>query len=206
MQIIGALLAGGEARRLSGIHKPLLQIGGRSMARRILDQIEPHVSNVLISANEVEPYRVFGHSVVCDGRADRLGPLGGLAALHDHALETFGPEIEILTVPADTPFLPNDLVSRLALPMDEATVRVASFGGRWQPTIALWPLRFLQGLPAHLDAGGPRALRAWIERWPYVAVPFEPDPLAPQNDPFFNVNTPAELDFARQHAKTLESP
>jgi molybdopterin-guanine dinucleotide biosynthesis protein A len=111
------------------------------------------------------------------------GPLGGVAA----ALSLGG---DVLTIPCDMPFLPDDLPSRL---VSEAAVTVATSGGRLHPVCALWRAGAAAGLPAYL-ATGRRSLTGFAEAVGYRAVAWSTVPL----DPFFNVND--EADLARAEA------
>ncbi len=200
MRIVGAVLAGGRATRLGGVPKPLIEIGGRPMLERALDAIRGNVGHILVSANQPELYGPLGYEIVPDTNSERLGPLAGLAAL---SLSLGGAEgTMLMTVAGDTPFLPPDLGARLLHLAEPGTVRVASHRDRWQPTVALWPLQALHGLPAWLEterSGRGLSLRAWIERHPHETLDFPRSPWAPEGDPFFNVNTPAELEAARRH-------
>jgi molybdopterin-guanine dinucleotide biosynthesis protein A len=90
----------------------------------------------------------------------------------------------IVTAAGDTPFLPRDLVARLAA---AGPVAIAvTPGGRRHPVFGLWPVGLRDDLSAALRAGT-RRVAEWAERHGAAEVGF-PDEAA-----FFNVNSPADL-------------
>ncbi|TIV21519.1 MAG: molybdenum cofactor guanylyltransferase MobA, partial [Mesorhizobium sp.] len=69
------------------------------------------------------------------------GPLAGiLAGLEWAAKQTTCRWL--MSAASDTPFFPDDLVERLAAATRDrpGVIAVASSGGRWHPTFALWPI------------------------------------------------------------------
>jgi len=108
--ICGLVLAGGQGRRMGGVDKGLQPLRGRPLMQHVIDRLRPQVDSVLINANQnLERYAEFGCPVVPDRVGGFAGPLAGLdAGLH----ATDAPMI--VTVPCDSPFLPHDLVARLA--------------------------------------------------------------------------------------------
>ncbi|MDI6838932.1 MAG: molybdenum cofactor guanylyltransferase MobA [Rhizobiaceae bacterium] len=193
----GIILAGGLSRRM-GENKAAVLLGGKTMIRHVAERLAPQVSSLVVNAPEGADAGL-GLPLVPDTIAGHPGPLAGVLAGLRHAEKLARPPRHIVTVPADTPFLPRDLVERLeaALPADDAIV-VASSMGRSHPVIALWPIAVADDLEEWLADPGNRRLQAFIARHPSAAVDFPPietkrGPL----DPFYNVNTPDELALAK---------
>ncbi len=193
----GIILAGGLSRRM-GENKAAVLLGGKTMIRHVAERLTPQVSSLAVNAPEGADAGL-GLPLVPDTIAGHPGPLAGVLAGLRHAEDLIPKPRHIVTAPADTPFLPRDLVERLeaALPADDAIV-VASSAGRWHPVVALWPLTLADDLEEWLADPGNRKLQAFIARHPSTAVDFPPietkrGPL----DPFYNVNTPDELAFAK---------
>ena len=95
----------------------------------------------------------------------------------------------LATAPCDSPFLPPDLVPRLAeaLCEERASVAIACTGDRLHPVFALMHRFTLPDLQAFTRAGG-RKMELWLRRLKWVACPFDHAPTA-----FANINTPDEL-------------
>jgi molybdenum cofactor guanylyltransferase len=188
----GVILAGGQSRRMGGGDKCLADLGGRSLLAHVIARLEPQVPAIALNANG-EPARFagFGLPVIPDSIAGQPGPLSGILAGLDWAA---GRGIErIVTVAADTPFLPDDLVATLDAAAARAPIVLAAGGdGALHPAFGLWTTALRERLRADL-LGGARKVRDWAEAQGAVRASFRTGAA----DPFFNVNTPADLAAAR---------
>jgi molybdopterin-guanine dinucleotide biosynthesis protein A len=162
------ILAGGEGSRIGG-NKPQRLLGGETLLERALRRARSWSDEVLIAARA-------GGDLADDPAI--AGPLGGVAA----ALALGG---DVLTIPCDMPFLPEDLPTRLT---SAAAATVAASGGRLHPVCALWRAGARNGLADYL-ATGRRALTGFAEAVGHVVVEWPIEPF----DPFFNVNDEADL-------------
>ena len=189
--ISAVLLAGGQGSRMGGIDKGLVELAGRPMAAHALARLAPQVDELLINANQNrERWRTFGYPVFSDdfgGAGGFCGPLAGLQAALMRARHPL-----VLSVPCDSPFLPTDLVARLAhaLHASAAQLAVATTAGRAHPVFCLCRRELAPQLADFLAAGG-RKVGAWHSTLRVVAVPFDDNPAA-----FRNINTAAELSAA----------
>jgi molybdenum cofactor guanylyltransferase len=189
---VGAIIAGGLARRLGGGDKGLRMIGDRTVLSRLVDRLTPQVTRLILNAND-DPRRFegLGLPVVADSLSDYPGPLAGvLAALEWTALSA--PEIEwVVTVPGDAPFIPRDLVPRLHArrQRESAILACACSRGRTHPVVALWPVSIRDTLRHAVAKDGIRKVDTFMQGYPRSVVEWETEPV----DPFFNVNTPADL-------------
>ena len=139
------ILAGGQATRMNGRDKGLLEFSGQSFISHILERLRPQVDHILISGTHDYD---SGLEVLNDLPE---GPKGPSAALH--AMSRAKPELDsFITVPVDSPFLPHDLYNQLA----GETSAIAVGPEREHPTFAFWKMSDLktafqgftgQGLP-----------------------------------------------------------
>ena len=183
--VTGIVLAGGQGRRMGGVDKGLVDLGGRPLVAHVLDRFAPQVGDVLINANQnLDRYRALGHPVVEDAVGGFAGPLAGL-----HAGLTRAGGGLVVTVPCDSPFLPLDLVARLraALDREDAQLAVAKTFDQPHPVFALVRRGVLPDLAAFLAAGG-RKIDAWYAALRIVEVAFDDEA-----DAFRNINTADEL-------------
>jgi molybdopterin-guanine dinucleotide biosynthesis protein A len=184
--VSGIVLAGGLGRRMGGVDKGLQLLRGKPMVEWVLARLRPQVSEVLINANQnAERYAAFGHRVVPDAIGGYAGPLAGL-----HAGLKVATHPLVVTVPCDSPFLPEDLVARLASHLNEKDLAVAKTGDQPHPVFALVQQRCLANLEAFLGGGG-RKIDAWYASLKVVEVNFDDEA-----DAFRNINTPDELKSA----------
>jgi len=202
-QPLGVILAGGLATRMGGGDKGLLSLGGQSLMSRVVDRLTPQVGAVALNANGDEArFDDFGLPVIPDSIEGFAGPLAGVLAGLDWAAEQGADTI--VTVAADTPFFPTDLVARLVAaaegqdtPLVLATTpksgdEILKSGGRGRvnrhPTFGLWPVALRDDLRAALQYGL-RKVVLWTDRHDGREALFDAEPF----DPFFNVNTPEDL-------------
>ncbi len=204
--VAGIILAGGLSRRMGGGDKPLGTLARRPLLDHVIARLKPQVGALALNANG-DPGRFsgFGLPVVADTVEGFAGPLAGiLAGLEWAAANTAASRI--VSVAGDTPFFPDDLVSRLveAATGRPAAIAVAASGGRWHPTFALWPLDLATDLRATLVDEEERRAAAFIARHDHVEVDFAfPEAAGIAYDPFFNVNTPQDLAEAERLARTM---
>lgn len=200
MGVAGLVLAGGRGTRLGGsVPKPLVDIAGTTPFAIAVERLSRACDKILVSANEPAAYRGFGLTVLPDLREGRLGPLAALEAAHHALSQTARPPTHLVCLPGDTPFLPNDVASRL-IEGAGSLVRIAAFEDRTHPTVAIWPLAALGRVAGELDrADSNRSLMGLLRRLSFETLAFERDEAAPDGDPFFNVNTQDDLAKARRH-------
>ncbi len=189
--VVGLILAGGLGRRMGGTDKALMSLAGRPLLAHVMAAMAPQVDHMLLSANgPPDRFAAFGLPVLPDPMPDHPGPLAGLlAGLEAIARAPEGPEW-LVSVPADSPFLPHDLVTRLrARQRSTGAVAVcAESGGRTHPVIGLWHRNLGSALRAYLVAGERRVGRFMAEIGAETEV-WDAEP----RDPFTNINTPEEL-------------
>lgn len=193
-QPLGIILAGGLATRMGGGDKTLLQIAGQSLLSHVIARLEPQVAGLALNANgDPARFAAYGLPVLPDPLEGYAGPLAGVLAGLDWAATQGGDCI--VSVAADTPFFPCDLVPRLQLAAEGMTNPLAlavTPDGR-QPTFGLWPVALRDDLRAALT-GGLRKVVQWTDRHDARMAMFDDG-----GTPFFNVNTPEDL----AHAQTL---
>ena len=167
-RLLGAILAGGQARRFGSDKAQALYQGAR-LIDRVAAALAAQCERVIVCGRE-EP----GFACLADWPEPGLGPLGGLAAALRHAEEqgfAF-----VLSAGVDAPDLPHALSVMLA---GEGAAIVES-----QPVVGLWPAAIAPMLGEFL-AGGGRSLYRFADHIGARRVEL-PRPL-------MNVNRPEDL-------------
>ncbi|PLP98995.1 molybdenum cofactor guanylyltransferase MobA [Cupriavidus pauculus] len=190
--ITGLILAGGRGSRMGGTDKGLQPFHGTPMVQHTLQRLAPQTGPLLINANRnADRYASFGVPVIADTIADFAGPLAGMLAGLAQCQTPW-----LVTAPCDTPFLPTDLVARLAQGIEDERADIAvpvtvdaDGRRRLQPVFCLMPVTAAAGLRAYMDAGN-RKIENWVTGQRLAQVVFD-DARA-----FANINT---LDELREH-------
>ncbi|HMD63979.1 MAG TPA: molybdenum cofactor guanylyltransferase MobA [Stellaceae bacterium] len=202
MNVVGLLLAGGQSRRMGGGDKALRPLGGISLLERVVGRLRPQVAALVLNANgDPARFAEIGLPVVPDSVPDFAGPLAGVLAGLDWTAAHHPDCPFIVSVATDAPFLPTDLVVRLAgeLEAANADLACAASAGRAHPVFGLWPVRLREDLRRAVLEEGIRKVDQWTARHRLVTVLFADAPV----DPFFNANRPEDLAVAETLAQLV---
>ena len=168
-RILGAVLAGGRARRVGG-DKALASFHGRPLIEHAAEALARHAAAIVICGRTHEPYA---------GLADRpgadMGPLGGLNAALHYAGE--GGFDGVISTGCDMPVFPDALAQ--ALIGEKAAIVEGQY------LMGYWPSAFAPKLDAHLRENSDRSVRAWL-----AAI----GPRQVAAPPLPNINTPEDLE------------
>ena len=168
MRVLGAILAGGEARRF-GRDKARAEWNGKPLVDWVTEALEAQCETVVMCGREEA-----GFQYLSDQPEPGLGPLGGLYAALCHASQHgFS---HVLSAGVDAPNLPHDLIETLA---GEGAAIVES-----QPVGGLWPSDLTEALAAYL-AEDRRSLYGFAEWVGARRIALDP--------PLLNINRPEDL-------------
>jgi molybdopterin-guanine dinucleotide biosynthesis protein A len=194
-QPLGVILAGGQATRMGGGDKGMLTLGSQTILGHVVERLSPQVAGLALNANgDAARFEALNMPVLPDSIDGFAGPLAGVLAGLDWAA-TQGADT-IVTVAADTPFFPGDLVPQLLLasegmvhPLVLAATSDAKRGTARHPTFGIWPVALRDDLRAALHSGL-RKVVLWTQQHGAREALF------PHEQAFFNINTPQDLKIA----------
>jgi len=194
IQATGVILAGGKSVRM-GIDKAFLKVGPQGMIEHIAGELKKVFSEVLISGGDPEIGRNLGLRVLADlieGKGALCGIHSALhGALHD----------KILVVACDMPFITARLARLMMQQLKGYDIAVPRHGIYLQPLFAAYSRSCLPAIEKYLSEG-----RIKIDGfYPLVRVNYvDMESICSSADietVFFNVNTPVDLNKAREIAK-----
>lgn len=184
MKTAGVIIAGGRSSRMGGVEKIFVEVGGKRILDRIIDRMSPQVDRLSINANgDPARFQATGLTVLPDLPDSAQTPLAGFHAAWRWT-KTEGYD-RLLTIPSDAPFLPRDLVERLAAKQKTA---IAASNGQDHYLTGLWPVALSGALDEAIKAGMLR-VKDWANHVDAATVEWPAHPF----DSFFNVNTPEDL-------------
>lgn len=144
MRILGALLAGGKARRF-GSDKAHAHYHGWRLIDLVRESLAAQCEAVVVCGREEE-----GFACLPDRPCANMGPLGGInAALHHAEAEGFD---AVLSAACDIPNLPPDLAQILDREAPEGPAAIVQS----QPVVGLWRASLARDLEGFLQGGGRR--------------------------------------------------
>ena len=191
----GVVLAGGQSSRM-GEEKSLTMLAGEPMLVHVIKRLIPQVQQVFLSCEPADKSLAkFGCQLIEDEVPRHRGPLAGLysALLY---MQRKRLDSGLLLCPCDAPFIPSSLVEKLQLAVDSAPgcAGVVSYEGFLQPTFSLWGRQHLPVIKEAVMKRGQGGLKRLITTIPHIIVDWP----ASEPPPFYNINTPEQLDVARQ--------
>ncbi len=195
--IAGVVLAGGQSRRMGGGDKSLRELAGRTLLERIVERVRPQVGALMLNANgDPARFEDFGLPVVADAVEGFAGPLAGVLTGLEWALEHAPGCAFVASFACDAPFVPEDLVTRLAQAVADggADMACAASAGRDHPVFVLGPVRLADDMRRALVDEDIRKVDVWTARYRLARVEFAAAPV----DPFFNVNRPDDFAAAEE--------
>lgn len=198
--IIGVVLAGGQSSRMGDQDKAALPFGDQPMVLHAMQRLARQLDVISINTNsKILADMVYPAPVFADEIQDFSGPLAGIAAAMNFARAHA--KTHIVTVATDTPFFPDNLVSRLCQSSESMDdIVLAGSNGFRHPVFGLWPAHHAKDLTSWLQTSDTMKVMAWVKTKPNREVQFD---LLPDGfDPFFNVNTPQELLTAKRRLET----
>ena len=205
IDIPGIILAGGLSRRMGGGDKGLLMLGETSIIERVIDKIIPQVGSLAININgDSSRFPDYKLPIIPDSIKGYLGPLSGILAGMEWAFKNGNRYIA--TVAADTPFLPDDLIKRLHAMVKSKNLNIGIAASRIlsgddvfiHPTFGIWEVALKDDLRDAL-ANDTRKIMFWAKKFKLDYYYF--DTIDKLSDPFFNINTPDDLEEAKYRLK-----
>ena len=185
---------------MGGGDKSLKLLGNKTILEHVIERLSPQVATMVLNANgDPQRFSRFGTPVIQDQTDGFLGPLAGVLSGLEWA-EKNGFQ-RIITVAADTPFFPKTLARDLCSAVSNSSAPIALAATRpfgmhkinRHPTFGLWPVSLRNNLKDSLNVGI-RKIVIWTELHGHIDVLFE----SGEHDPFFNVNTHADYNFAKK--------
>lgn len=198
-KVTGAILVGGQSRRM-GRDKACVEIVGRTMLERVIDRLRPLFGSLMI---------IGGESDLCDRPDIAVHPdlrpgMGSLGGIYTAVVKS--PTEQVFCVACDMPFIRREVVEhmirRLGKGYDAVVPRI---NGEFEPLCALYSRSIQSTIERDLDSGVRRIKTTLSSLRVRVVEDEELIPLDPGLNTFFNINTPEDLEKAREIAGLEES-
>ena len=162
--------------------KGLVKFNGRPLIEHVINALQNQVDDFVISANRnLELYKQFSANVIPDN-TEKHGPLSGIAA----ALPVCKHE-NVLVIPCDMPYLPDDLVEKLLADFQHSDIAIIEVLQRLQ-LVFLMNKSLLASAREHLGSGKYKLMQ-WVESCSPVIVD-----CSDAAESFRNINSLQDID------------
>ena len=201
--ILGAILAGGQSKRM-GKDKLFLEFNNKKLIEYTIEKVKKNLGKVIIiTNNENEFFSKNNLITVKDCIEGQLGPLVGILTAMKWAKENLDKCSWIATFPCDTPFFPESIIKSFIeeSKKKESLILCASSHGRKHNIFGLWSLDLYDKLKDDLINKKVRKVQDWTEKNKIKNLEFE----FKDYDPFFNINTKDDLEFAKKLSKKIKN-
>lgn len=170
-----------------GSPKAEAELASKTLLEHVYDRLSTQTAGPILINAPKDPSASKKLQGIEDELGPGFGPLAGVHAAMNWARRNNS--LLVATVTVDTPFLPTNLIEDLTTAGAPA---FAMSGDRKHPLIGLWRAEDAEKLEKFLGSNG-KSAHAWLEHCLANPVVFEN---AEGVDPFFNINTPGDLEIA----------
>ena len=182
--VTAVVLAGGMGRRMDGLDKGLVEIGGREMISYVIETLQASVDHIVVNANRnLVRYEKYPVTVVPDSMQGFQGPLAGIEAALGAAQTPW-----VYTCPCDSPMQSANLLPHVwgEISASNAEIGVAFDGRRTHPVFLMLRRDLLTSLRGYLEEGE-RKIDRWFDRHRLKTID-----CSDFSQSFVNVNTEEE--------------
>ena len=201
--ILGAILAGGQSRRM-GKDKLFLELNNKKLISHTIDKVKKYIKEVIIITNQNNEFFSKNNlTTVKDCIEGQLGPLVGILTAMKWAKKNPKKYSWVATFPCDTPFFPESVIENFIAESKkkESLLLCASSHGRKHNILGLWSLDLYDKLENDLVNKKIRKVQDWTEKNKIKNLEFK----FKDYDPFFNINTEEDLKIAKQLSLNIKN-
>ena len=195
-EICAVIMTGGKSSRMGGGIKSLKKFNNKMIFDRIYEILNNQIRNIIINTNTEEKYfKKYNRIIIKDKIIGYLGPLAGIHASLSWINNNMPKVNWLISVPGDTPFIPNDLINRLYIKAKKNNKQIvlAKSNSNIHPVIGIWNINLLESLECNL-LSGERKIIIWAKNHELDFEEFFEE----NYDPFFNINYEEDLIRAKE--------
>jgi molybdopterin-guanine dinucleotide biosynthesis protein A len=200
LAINSIILAGGKSLRL-GHDKVLEKVGNTSLIEQVVNRVNPFSKSIYIVTAHERTFTTLAENPKITVVSDLLPGHGSLGGIYT-GLEK-SDSLYNLVVAADMPFLNESLLRYMIDISNGYDFVLPRIGDYFEPLHAIYSRNCISPVKSILEHGK----KVIIELFNYVKVRYvdkeEVERYDPEHLSFFNINTPADLEQAREISRRI---
>jgi molybdopterin-guanine dinucleotide biosynthesis protein A len=180
-----------------GEDKPFLNLNNKILIDHTISKVKKYLKELIIITNKENDFFVKNNLItVKDCIEGQLGPLVGILTAMKWAKENSPKCSWIASFPCDTPFFPESIILKFIeeSKKKQSLILCASSHGRKHNIFGLWSLDLYDKLHNDLVNNKIRKVQDWTKANNIKNLEFK----FKDYDPFFNINTLEDLEFAKK--------
>ena len=195
-EVCAVILTGGKSSRMGGGVKSLKKFNEITIFDRIYKITKQQIKNIIINTNSEENYfKKYNRPIIKDIITGYHGPLAGIHAALSWINNHLSDVKWLISIPGDTPFIPNNLINKLYLKAIEnkKQIIIAKSNNNIHPVIGIWNVNLLKDLEQNI-LNQERKIIVWAKKQKLDYEEF----FCSDYDPFFNINYEEDLNKAKK--------
>ena len=194
--ILAVVLAGGQSKRF-GEDKNQAKLGNLTLLEHVLEKVTKKFEKTLIISNQNLNIKDLNSiTIVPDCIQGNLGPLVGVLTAMKWIRKNNKQYKWIATFPSDTPFFETSIIEKYKnrINLNESLLYFVRSNQKRHNIFGLWSVKLMDTLENDLVNNNFRKVEKWADKIGVKTINVKIDKF----DPFFNINTKADLKEAEK--------
>ena len=201
--ILAVVLAGGQSKRF-GEDKNQAKLGNITLLEHVLAKVTKKFEKTLIISNQNLNIKTKSSiTIVSDCIKGNLGPLVGVLTSMKRIKKNHKQYQWIATFPCDTPFFDTSIIEKYKskINLNESLLYFVKSNQKRHNIFGLWSIKLMDTLENDLISNNFRKVEEWADKIGVKTINIKIDKF----DPFFNINTKADLEEAEEILKKYKN-
>ena len=201
--ILAVVLAGGQSKRF-GEDKNQAKLGDLTLLEHVLAKVTKKFEKILIISNQNLNIKTLNSiTIISDCIQGNLGPLVGVLTAMKWIKKNNKQYQWIATFPSDTPFFDTSIIEKYKsrINLNESLLYFAKSNQKRHNIFGLWSVKLMDTLENDLINNNFRKVEKWADKIGVETINVKIDKF----DPFFNINTKADLKEAEKILKEYKN-
>lgn len=162
--VVGVIMANTPSRNICCADKCMKKLMGKSVLSYVVERVSPQVQTLILNANgDPTRFHPVNLPVVPDSVDDQPSTLVAILTAMEWSKEHSPDSLWVATFAADTPFIPENMVSGLLDTIDATNADMAYIrcGDKSHPEFGIWPTELAEDLRYSIEEEKIKRVEKW---------------------------------------------